>query len=421
MKRLSLAAIFSAMVLLFSSCASISMSVFTENLFIPVDYAGIVHAGHTGTEEEFAYLNHLGASWVLHTFNWDRIESVQGEWNFDYYDQIVNNNAAAGIKVLGVLAYDVGWIHEDGKGRKYIPPERLPDFLQFVRKTVEHFQGRIGAWCIWNEPNAHFWTGTDDEFVELSRQAADAVREVDNEVILLGGAFNRGYFGLPEKLIRKLFESGAMDKVDAVAFHPYELNPTRSAMIYDRFRRIVDDYGFGDKIWITEAGYPTGGRYPTRIREDKFPEYVLKTFVLLAARGSNKLLWYQLFDPVTRSNSDSEDFFGLVRSREDYTSKGAQAFRLCAVYLSGTTCYVQEPGRDGIPNSIRMFWFRNADGGALVIWNEGLGSRKVSLRIPGTNHRIHDPVTGNSSFVQEETISVGAMPVFITWQSEEEQ
>jgi len=421
MKRLSLAAIISAMILLFSSCASISMSVFTQSLLIPSDYAGIVHAGHTGTEEEFAYLNHLGASWVLHTFNWDRIESRQGEWNFDYYDQIVNNSAAAGIKVLGVLAYDVGWIHEDGKGRKYIPPERLPDFLQFVRKTVEHFQGRIGAWCIWNEPNAHFWTGTDDEFVELSRQAADAVREVDNEVVLLGGAFNRGYFGLPEKLIRKLFESGAMDKVDAVAFHPYELNPTRSARIYDRFRKIVDDYGFGDKIWITEAGYPTGGRYPTRIREDKFPEYVLKTFVLLAARGSNKLLWYQLFDPVERSNGDSEDFFGLVRSREDYTSKGAQAFRLCAVYLSGTTCYVQEPGRDGIPNSIRMFWFRNADGGALVLWNEGLGSRKVSLRIPGTNRRMHDPVTGNAVFLQEETLNVGAMPVFITWQNEEEQ
>jgi len=419
MKRLSLAAIFTLMLLLFSSCASISMYVFTENFTIPSDFAGIVHAGQTGTEEEFTYLNYLGASWMLDTVRWSIIEPEQGEWDFSHYDTIVENNRAAGIKVLGLLAYDVGWIHEDGKLHYYIPSDRLPDFLRFVRNTVEHFRGRVDAWCIWNEPNFLSWNGTDDEFIELSRQTADAIREVDNEVILLGGAFNRGIFGLPERFIRKLFESGAMEKVDGIAFHPYELNPTRTAALYDRFKRIVDDYGFGNKIWITEVGYPTGGWYPTKVSEKRFPEYVLKTIVLLAARGSNKLLWYQMFDPIDRSKSDSEYFFGLVRSREDYTSKGAQAFRLCANYLSGTTCYVQEPGRDGIPNSIRMFWFRNADGGALVLWNEGLGSRKISLHIPGTNRRIHDPVTGDAVLVQEETFNVGTMPVFITWQNEE--
>jgi len=419
MKRLSLAVIFTAMIFLFSSCASMSTSVFKENFVVPSDYLGIVHAGRTGTEEEFAYLNYLGASWILHTFNWDRIEAEQGKWNFDYYDEIVNNNAAVGIKVIGVLAYDVAWIHEDGERRKHVPPHKLPDFLQYVRKTVEYFQGRIGAWCIWNEPNSHFWTGIDDEFIELSRQAADAVREVDSEVILLGGAFNRGVFGLPEKFIRKFFESGAMEKTDGIAFHPYELNPARSAMLYDRFKKIADDYGFGDKIWVTEMGFPTGGMYPTKVREERLPEYVIKTIVLLAARGSNKFLWYQLFDPIARVNGDSEDFFGLVRSREDYTSKGAEAFRLCAKYLPGTTCYVQETGRDGIPNSLRMFWFRG-DGGALVLWNEGLGSKRISLKLPGQNHRIHDPVSGSVSPIQAETvIKAGTMPVFITWESEE--
>jgi len=417
MKRLSLAAIFTAVIILFSSCASAPMYLFTENIVVPQDYAGIVHAGQTGTKEEFAYLNYLGTSWVLNTFYWGSIEPEQGEWNFSGYDTFVDNNRAAGIKVLGVLAYDVGWIHEDGERHNYIPPERLQDFLQFVRNTVEHFRGKVDAWCIWNEPNFHFWTGTDDEFVELSRQAADAVREVDSEVILLGGAFNRGIFGLPEKFIRKLFESGAMDKVDAVAFHPYELNPARSALLYDRFRKIVDDYGFGNKIWVTETGYPTGGWYPTKTKENKFPEYVIKTCVLLTVSGCNKIFWYQLFDPVERSNRNSEDYFGLVRSTEDYTSKGAEAFRLCAKYLSGTKYHAQESGRDSIPDSIRMFWFYGNSGGALVLWNEGSGSKQISLQLPGTDHRRHDPVTGNAGAIQSEAvIDVGTMPVFITWQ-----
>ena len=416
MKRLSLAVIFTAMIFLFSSCASMSMSVFKENFAVPSDYTGIVHAGRTGTEKEFSYLNYLGASWVLNTFYWGSIEPEQDEWNFLSYDTFVDNNRAAGLKVLGVLAYDVGWIHENGKRRNYIPPERIPDFLRFVRKTAEHFRGKVDGWCIWNEPNFHFWTGTDDEFVELFRQAADAVREVDSDVILLGGAFNRGVFGLPEKFIRKLFESGAMEKTDGIAFHPYELNPARSAVLYDRFKRIADDYNFGDKIWVTEAGYPTGGLYPTKASEKRFPEYVIKTFVLLTARGCNRIFWYQLFDPTDRSITDSEDFFGLVRSEEDYTSKGAEAFRLCANYISGTTCYVQEPGRNGIPNSLRMFWFTGEDGGALVLWNEGLGSKRIPLQLPGTDHTRHDPVTGDAVSVQAEiTVDANTMPIFITW------
>jgi len=418
MKNLYIIVIFLAGMLFFNACASAPMSVFVKNFVVPPDYTGIVHAGMTETEKEFAYLNYLGTSWVLNTFYWGSIEPEQNEWNFLSYDTFVNNNRAAGLKVFGVLAYDVGWIHENGKGRNYIPPERIPDFLQFVRNTAEHFRGRVDAWCIWNEPNFHFWTGTDDEFVELFRQAADAIREVDSDVILLGGAFNRGFFGLPEKFIRKLFESGAMEKTDGIAFHPYELNPARSAMLYDRLRRIADDYGFGNKIWVTEVGYPTGGLYPTKASEKRFPEYVIKTFVLLTVRGCNRIFWYQLFDPAVRSAANSENFFGLVRSEDDYTSKGAEAFRLCANYISGTTCYVQEPGRDGIPGSLRIFWFYGNDGGAVVIWNEGLGSRQVSLQIPGTEHTRHDPVTGNMVPIQAGmALTAGTMPIFITWRN----
>jgi len=416
MNRLLASVIFPAAVFLFSSCASIPMSVLRENSVVPSDFAGIVHAGGTGTQKEFDYLNYLDASWVLHTFNWNRIEPVKGEWDFSFYDSIVNNNMAAGIKVLGILAYDADWIHEDVNKDFYIPPHHLPDYLEYVRKTVEHFRGRIGAWCIWNEPNFFFWAGTDDEFVELSRQAADAVREVDNDVILLGGAFNRGFFGLPERFIRKLFESGAMDKVDAIAFHPYELNPSRMAVLYGRFRKIVDDYGFGDKIWITEMGYPTGGWYPTKVREGRLPEYVIKTFAFLSSAGSNKLLWYQLFDPAERVNSDSEDFFGLVRSRLDYTSKGAEAFRLCAKYMQGSICYVLAPGGESLPASMRLFWYKRTEGGAMVLWYEGLGSKQVLLRLDGTELIKHDPVSGAESKIQPDTvIRVGSMPVFITW------
>jgi hypothetical protein len=417
-KRITFPLIYPVLIFFLNCCASTSASFFSGNYFIPADFTGIVHAGETGSQEESAYLGYLGTSWVLHTFYWDQIEPEQGEWHFSEYDTMVNNNKAARVKVLGVLAYDNRWIHEEPNKGRYVPPHRVADYCEYVRKTVEHFKGRVDAWCIWNEPNFHFWTGTDEEFIELSRQATAAVSEVDSEVILLGGAFNRGVFGLPKKFIRKLFESGAMENVDAVAFHPYELNFARSLLIYNKFKKIVDDYGFGNKIWVTEVGYPTGGWYPTKVSESKFPEYVIKTTVLLAATGSKRMFWYQMFDPVNRSRNNSEDFFGLVRSRQDYTSKGAEAFRLCAKYISDSTCYVLEPDVEGLPNSLRLFWFQKSGGGTLIIWNEGFDLIQMRLQLPGTDHITHDPVSGSANPIQAEGIvDVGSMPVFITWRN----
>jgi hypothetical protein len=230
-----------------------------------------------------------------------------------------------------------------------------------------------------------------------------------------------------------------MDKTDAIAFHPYELNPSRSAALHEKFRKIVDNYGFGDKIWSTEMGYPTGGRYPTRVSEKRFPEYIVKTCVLLVASDTRKLFWFQMFDPVNRKKNDSEDFFGLLRSREDYTSKGAEAFRLCAKYLSDTVCFAQVPQQylqGKMPKSIRAYWFERENGslssyetsayipyvdvsctsGTLVLWNESLCSKKVKLKLPGTNHQMHDIVSGIASPISAEiVIKTAKVPIFITW------
>jgi hypothetical protein len=361
----------------------------------------------------------MGAIWLLTTFNWSRIEKTEGQWDFDKYDRYVYTAKTAGKKIIGVLAYDVSWIHKDGKDRKYIPPDKVHLFLNYVQQTAAHYKGVVDAWCIWNEPNFLFWNGSRDEYLSLARQAADALREIDSDVILLGGAFNRGIFGLPTAYIKGLFESGAMDKADAVAFHPYELNPNRTAKLFLEFRAQAAKYGFEDRIWITEVGYPTGGLYPTAVSEKKFPAYIVKTFTGLAANGAKKILWYQLFDPLERVKSDSEDYFGLVRSRYVHTSKGAEAFRLCSVYLSGATYRPEFCLQNNLPGSLRTYYFEQPSGGrTLVLWKEGR-TIKLILTTPKNEYTSHDIVTGNTETKPAQTlIVVGNKPVFITWQGE---
>jgi len=399
----------------FSACASNPAP--SGPVVIPEDFAGIVHAGQTNTPQEYALLDRMGASWLLTTFNWNRIEKTEGQWDFDQYDKYADTAKAAGKKIIGVLAYDVPWIHKDGKTHKYIPPDKIHFYLNYVQKTAAHFKGRVDAWCIWNEPNFGFWNGSRDEYLSLARQAADALRETDSEVILLGGAFNRGISGMPTAYIKGIFESGAMDKADAVAFHPYELNPNRTAKLFLEFRAHAAKYGFEDRIWITEVGYPTGGMYPTAVSEKKFPAYIVKTFTALAANGAKKILWYQLFDPLKRVKSDSEDYFGLARSRDDYTSKGAEAFRLCAIYLSGATYHPEFSRQKDLPGGLRAYYFEQpSGGGTLVLWKDGK-TIELTLKTPENEYTRHDIVTGNAETASSQTpILVGSRPVFITWQ-----
>ena len=236
--------------------------------------------------------------------------------------------------------------------------------------------------------------------------------------MVLGGAFNRGVFGLPRAYIRGLFETGAMEQADGVAFHPYELNPKRTAALYRSFRSITARYGFEDRIWVNEVGYPTGGRYPTATTDKKFPEFVAKTFIKLAAEGSRTIFWYQLFDPENRNPKNSENFFGLVRSRSDVSSKGAEAFRLCALHIAGTVYRPDLPLRIKLPASLQAYYFEKPDGGGtLALWKDGRPMR-LALDLPGDARAMHDPVTGIASAIPAETaIDIGRMPVFITWEA----
>ena len=403
----------------FLSCASVSQ----PERHIPADYAGIVHAGSTRTPQEFNYVKTLGMRWTLHTFNWSIIEAEPGLWDFEYYEDLVDMAEEAEIKIIGILAYENLNVQANKYSQRYIPPHEIPLFLEYVRRTVTHFRGRVDAWCIWNEPNTkNFWKGTDAEFYELTRLTADVVRKADSNVLLLGGAVNRGVFGLQKKFINGLFESGSMDKVDGVAFHPYELNPVRTARLYDDFQKLVKPWGFDKKIWITEAGYPTGGLYPTKVAEKKFSAYVIKTFTLLAVRETHMLLWFQLFDPVKRNFLDSEDFFGLTRSRENYTSKGAEAFKLCATFISGTQLNMRDLRCENTPSSLNAYYFNGEKTNTLVLWNNNNAKVKIRAVLPGTDHTLHDIKTGAVTAIQADLqIRVGSEPVFITWQAGGEQ
>jgi hypothetical protein len=389
---------------------------------VPEDFIGTVHGGMTTETKEYALLDELGAKWASLTLYWQGIEPKQDEWDYSFYDAYVENGNKAGLKILGVLAYDADWIHRGGKRRNYIPPESVPLFINYVEKTVTRYKGRVDAWEIWNEPNIHFWRGEAKEFYELSRLAVEKIREVDPETPVLGGVFWRA----PETFIRKMFRSGALEKTSAIAFHPYAVNPASSAKIYDKFSSILAEENYYGDIWITEIGYPTEGWYPNRVSEDNFPSYIVKTITGLAARGPRLILWYQVFDQYNRGGAsnpfDSEDFFGLAYP--DYSpKKGFPAYSLCSRFLAGAEYFPELPLREGIPKHIISFYFKGKDDlNILILWNDRRTAIPVQVFLPLSGESgsggLYDIVTGERKEISAESaLMIGNVPQIIVWKN----
>ena len=418
-------------------------------LFIPPDFAGICHSGYSGNpEREYEMLGELGAVWLHRDFSWSTIQPSEDTRNFLGFDTYVERGNAENKKIMGMLLYDVNWVHDKfGFSReRRIREEQLPYYINYAVETVKRYNGkpgsmgRVDAWLIWNEPDLdRFWKGTKEEFYTLTRETAAAIRDLDAEegtaTVLIGGVFSPL---ASDDWINGLFKSGAMEQVDCVAYHPYSFAPAGAVNVFNNFRKKIKPYGFADKIWVNEMGYPTfpdkgmipPGRYGTDQYEGDMPEVAVKTFTLLASAGAKNLTWYHLFDGASRDNADSEAWFGLVWRQNDdnWTRKGGYwGYSLCAKNIPGKTYIDKSFFTGSVPSNIDSYYFEgNGTNHTLVVWNNSpLRSAEVTISLNGNNHTLWDPETGESVSI-ESTSSHTLYPintyqktlVFLTWQDQ---
>jgi hypothetical protein len=405
------AALFLLGAIIFASCPESPENATPDvAVEIPADLMGMDHAG-AENDRENDVLNEFGVQWMLKDFSWSAIEPADDDWHLDAFDHFADAAMERGKKILALLAYDVAWVHagrpdlNPPRDGPHIAADEIDSFCDYVRRTVAHYRGRVGAWIIWNEPNLQprFWAsaGTKEDFFALTTAAAAAIREADPDAVILGGSFMTL---AADDWIRGLFTSGAMDQVDYVAYHPYMPTASTTAAVYNRFKSVVSDYGFGDKIWVTEVGYPTGGNYGTKVAEEQMPETVAQTITLLAAGGARRIMWYHIADPARQDETDSEDWFGLFKN--DYTPKGgAYAYQVCARNIPGKTWRSALPRRSDLPAAVAAHYFEGADGRhTLVVWNERPSKpRQVTVSLPGTGQQVWNLATGEPASIEESS------------------
>jgi xylan 1,4-beta-xylosidase len=133
------------------------------------------------------------------------------------------------------------------------PPKDWDRWGELIRDLVQHLADRYGIedlvehWSfeVWNEANLEvFWSGTPEEYLRLYDVTADAVRSVD-ERLLVGGPSSAAS-GWVEELLAHAERTGS--PVDFVSTHTYGSPPLD-------FKPMLERYGRPDvPVWWTEWG-----------------------------------------------------------------------------------------------------------------------------------------------------------------------
>lgn len=329
----------------------------------------------------------------LQYIGWYHLERKPGEWTL--YDDDIRRYRQYGMKVLGLLSTAPEWASYFDKARngyydRFYQPRDLEQYANYVRKVTERYRGEIDTWDVWNEPwNAGWWAVSYDEvekryvtsaepqadFVKLQRKAAEAAKEVEPSLTVLGVNSTTGATGAA--WTRGVVAAGGLSTSDILCYHQYTTDPLGFANdAVDRGWRDAtgpaQNEGIVEKpVWMTE-GSPvyslSGAGFYKRIlpyadtesfsqTSDRVARYV----VSLLARAVRKVFLYSMHSHD--SLAGAENPWRVIVGRDGYLHPNAAAHSALAWLLEDKRFVERlEPSP-----SVTVYLFEGKDGSVAVL------------------------------------------------------
>lgn len=331
-KRLSLLAS-TAIALLVASAGSASLQ--SPSLLNPPSVP--VPATYFSMNILFHPLNHvpwpavpIGGWRAAHVF-WADIEPQPNHWYFDLLDKYVSWSQAHETQILLQLAYTPRWASSTPDAPTDVEatnppglsgtPRNMEDWKNYVKTVATRYKGRIHDWEIWNEPNRpQSWTGSVDTLVEMTREAAAILKQIDPTNIVVSPAVTetRGLTYLDAYLAK-----GGGKYVDAIGFHFYVGREPPEAMVtlIGGVEKILAKHGLSTKpLWSTEAGWLGPDLLPPGTQA----AYLARAYILSWASGVSRFYWYawenhhgtriELVGPDNGTLTPAGKAFGIIQT-----------------------------------------------------------------------------------------------------------
>jgi hypothetical protein len=379
----------------------------------------------------------LGAGWNRWPMYWDRIETRNGVYDWEAYDELVNADLAQGLS-LNVILLGIPSFHRDGETiedlslpifsdetdvpapNKAINPEHA--WAQFVQTAVMRYMPNsemaqtegwgegegVRVWEIWNEPDFEmFWSGGVGDYARLLKVAYLVIKSVDPEAtVMLGGLLYPTEANWLAQVLAVYQDEPDREEdqwyMDAVGIHNYG-DAWRSGWLTLVARQTMVEYDFIRPIWMTETGVPVWDDYPGPVWVDDDAQarsalatveqqaaFLIQSAAYAWAEGAQVVFYHQLYDdcgnqppgtdfPATRTGICpageicAGDVFGLFSNPES------------------AVCFAQHP----TPDSARPVAF------AYALLAEVFGAHSFSRR--GVIEDVREDGAATITFIRPDT------------------
>ncbi|WMJ73288.1 hypothetical protein RCC89_08945 [Cytophagaceae bacterium ABcell3] len=318
------------------------MGVWPDSVFRVLKHTGIRH---------FRLHDTKSLDWDIIFPDWDADPHLPENYSFEDSDRIISYMVENGFVPFIRLGVSVS-AKRNNREVGLCPPDPKK-WTIIVTKIMEHY---MEGWAdgyhypieyveIWNEPDLGFWTGSPDEFYELSYSALTNLKEKFPElkVGLCGISNIRKNKTFAEGLLSYLSDPNQNGKdedkveIDFFSWHVYEIK--RGVSIFKEFTLLVQDlldkYGYGDVESIcTEWNADLPSEY---INSKAAAVDVGMTLLWAEEFGLDGLFFYPLIDDwgmfVPNKSKSSDNVTYLSHTHVADVHKMFDNFKLVTSYL----------------------------------------------------------------------------------------
>ena len=278
---------------------------------------------HLQDEYDFEVASNMHFLWHRSSVAWTSIEIRM--WGYDYYwkdaDELVNQSMKYGIKILWTIAFTPWWCSSKPNASIYdedyytYPPKDMNAWYDFVKNIAIRYKGKITAWEIWNEEDlSYFWKGSVEQYVDLIKYAYMALKEVDeNNIVVMGGLAlaNPSEGEYNPHFLEEFLALGGGKYVDVYAFHVYGNTLMQR---YEYMKNTLQRFNESKPLWVTEFGASTCSHCYNEMQQAFI---IMHDIIQFQKLGIEKAMIYELKDNPSEDEWDSH--LGIFHA--DYSPK----------------------------------------------------------------------------------------------------
>ncbi len=307
---------------------SISMKISDEDRNPMVGYAQHLLRGYGSPDYTPGLIKQAGGTWVREDFlKWQEVEKSPGVYEIPESEkEKLRKIKASGLNILGIFMGRVSFY--DGGANPHTD-EGIAAFAKYCAFMAKELRGIVDHWEMWNEWNIKAFNPTlesPEVYAKLVKAVYTEVKKVNPDAFLIGcdtaGIADEKYTLNVYTWVKRVFDAGAYDYMDAVSGHHYDwdkdkFDERKFITVAKSYRELMSQYGEPKPLWITETGAATS---LDKAPKDEQPGVLALIYAMSVAYDlCDQMMYYCFYDRA--DDSYVEASWGVLNCwQRGYTS-----------------------------------------------------------------------------------------------------